>query len=223
MSAQQLEAQSDAERLDVENTIGQLRKRLSPGQLVDEILAYTKDGGGEFLSNLGRQATNNPLPVSLIGAGLAWFLFFHGGPTPPTKASSSTSHAGAQPKEESGQDAISVVQDGIATASESVSSGIDKITGGVSSASGELAANTMGFLKDQPFILLGSGLALGAALGASLPTTDVEESIMGEASAGIKSQVKDTASEQFEKAKSAGEHLYSDLANDTKNEIGSHS
>src|SRR5947209_600677 len=74
MNAQQLEAQSELQRREIENTIGELRRRLSPGQLVDELLAYTKDGGGQFLSNLGRQATANPLPVTLMGAGLTWLL-----------------------------------------------------------------------------------------------------------------------------------------------------
>src|SRR3954464_3549442 len=78
MNSQQLEAQSESQRNAVEDTMGELRRRLSPGQLIDELLAYTKDGGGEFLSNLGRQATANPLPVTLIGAGLGWFLFSKG-------------------------------------------------------------------------------------------------------------------------------------------------
>ena len=74
MSSEQLERQTEQSRADVEHTIDELRARLTPGQLVDEILSYTRDGGREFTSNLGRQVTSNPLPVVLIGAGLAWFL-----------------------------------------------------------------------------------------------------------------------------------------------------
>src|SRR5688572_23392429 len=74
MSSEQLERQTEQSRADVEQTIDELRARLTPGQLVDEILSYTRDGGWEFTSNLGRQVTTNPLPVVLIGAGLAWFL-----------------------------------------------------------------------------------------------------------------------------------------------------
>jgi len=92
MNTQQLEEKSDSERLEMEQTIVELRTRLSPGQLIDELLAYTKDGGGEFLSNLGRQATANPLPVTLIGAGLSWFLFSKG-QSQSTGAQSSTGSA----------------------------------------------------------------------------------------------------------------------------------
>lgn len=75
MSSEQLERQTEQNRAEVELTIDELRARLSPGQIVDEVLSYWKDGGSQFATNLGRQVTNNPLPVALIGGGLAWFLF----------------------------------------------------------------------------------------------------------------------------------------------------
>ena len=74
MSSEQLERQTEQSRADVEHTIDELRARLTPGQLIDEILSYTRDGGRQFTSNLGHQVTSNPMPVLLIGAGLAWFL-----------------------------------------------------------------------------------------------------------------------------------------------------
>ena len=78
MSSEQLERQTEQNRAEVELTIDELRARLSPGQIVDEVLSYWKDGGSQFATNLGRQVTNNPLPVALIGGGLAWFLFGQG-------------------------------------------------------------------------------------------------------------------------------------------------
>jgi hypothetical protein len=75
MSSEQLEKQSERSRAEVEQTLQELKARLTPGQLVDEVLCYAKDGGTHFMSNLGKQAAANPLPVTLIGAGLAWLLF----------------------------------------------------------------------------------------------------------------------------------------------------
>jgi hypothetical protein len=75
MSSEQLERQSERSRAEVEQTLRELKARLTPGQLVDEVLCYAKDGGAHFMSNLGKQAAANPLPVTLIGAGLAWLLF----------------------------------------------------------------------------------------------------------------------------------------------------
>src|SRR3712207_4196357 len=58
-------------RLDA--TIDALQQKLSPGQMVDQAVTYFKEGGGvEFTHNLGRTVRDNPLPVLLIGAGIAW-------------------------------------------------------------------------------------------------------------------------------------------------------
>jgi gas vesicle protein len=70
----QLEREVESQRRRVEQTIGELQDRLSPGQLVDQALSYTKHGGGQFAGNLGRTVTANPLPVTLLGVGLAWLM-----------------------------------------------------------------------------------------------------------------------------------------------------
>lgn len=74
-----LEAEVEAQRNRVENAVGEIQQRLSPGQLVDEVLSYTKSGSGEFVANLGRSVTNNPLPVALLGVSLFWLMARPGG------------------------------------------------------------------------------------------------------------------------------------------------
>ncbi|MDB5562845.1 MAG: nutrient deprivation-induced protein [Hyphomicrobiales bacterium] len=78
-SSTELEAEVEAQRNRVENTVGEIQQRLSPGQLVDELLSYTKSGGGEFAANLGRSMQNNPLPVALLGVSLFWLMARPGG------------------------------------------------------------------------------------------------------------------------------------------------
>lgn len=73
-SAAELQREIELQRTRVEDTIDQIQQKLSPGQLVDEMLAYTKGGGGEFLSSLQRNVTANPLPVALLGVSLAWLM-----------------------------------------------------------------------------------------------------------------------------------------------------
>ena len=73
-SSAELEREVNAQRDRVEARIGEIKDRLSPGQLIDEVLSYTKDGGGKFASNLGQQITANPLPAALVGVGLAWLI-----------------------------------------------------------------------------------------------------------------------------------------------------
>jgi len=56
--------------------------------MVDELLAYTKGGGGEFISSLQRNVTANPLPVALLGVSLAWLMA-----KPAGASTASSSHA----------------------------------------------------------------------------------------------------------------------------------
>jgi hypothetical protein len=73
-SAAELEREVAEQRSRVESRIGEIKDRLSPGQLLDEALSYTKHGGAHFASNLGSQISANPLPAALVGVGLAWLI-----------------------------------------------------------------------------------------------------------------------------------------------------
>jgi ElaB/YqjD/DUF883 family membrane-anchored ribosome-binding protein len=78
-SSAQLEREAEQTRSQLAQTLDELRERITPGQLVDQAVDYAKDsGGGLFVRNLGRQATDNPLPVALIGAGVAWLMLSNG-------------------------------------------------------------------------------------------------------------------------------------------------
>jgi ElaB/YqjD/DUF883 family membrane-anchored ribosome-binding protein len=70
----QLEREVEAQRQRVESRIGEIKDRLSPGQLVDELLSYSKEGGQHFAANLGQTVSNNPLPAALLGISLVWLM-----------------------------------------------------------------------------------------------------------------------------------------------------
>jgi ElaB/YqjD/DUF883 family membrane-anchored ribosome-binding protein len=70
-----IQREIDQDRQRIGNRIDAIQERMSPGQLVDEVLTYAKgSGGGEYVSNLGQALKNNPLPVALIGVSLAWLM-----------------------------------------------------------------------------------------------------------------------------------------------------
>jgi ElaB/YqjD/DUF883 family membrane-anchored ribosome-binding protein len=70
----ELEREVEAQRLKVESRIDEIRERLSPGQIVDELLSYTKNGGQNFAANLGQTVSNNPMPAALLGVSLIWLM-----------------------------------------------------------------------------------------------------------------------------------------------------
>ncbi|MGH7060927.1 MAG: DUF3618 domain-containing protein, partial [Stellaceae bacterium] len=70
---EELEAEADRTRARMAALLDELRRRVSPGQVIDQAIEYTTQGPpAAFLRNLGREIRDNPLPLALIVAGLAW-------------------------------------------------------------------------------------------------------------------------------------------------------
>jgi hypothetical protein len=61
------------------------------------------------------------------------------------------------------------------------------------------------FCREQPMIIAGLGLAMGAMVGALLPSSETEDQLMGQASDRAKERAKNVAAEQYESAKKVGE------------------
>jgi hypothetical protein len=73
--SEQLEREAEDARNNLAADLDELRHRMTPGQIVDEVADYARDTPvGEFARNLLRELRENPLPLLLIGAGIAWSL-----------------------------------------------------------------------------------------------------------------------------------------------------
>jgi len=74
-----LAREAEERRSHLDTTLDQLKDRFSPGQIVDEVAGYLRNGqGAEMVGNLNRQVRDNPLALGLIGAGAAWLLLGQG-------------------------------------------------------------------------------------------------------------------------------------------------
>jgi hypothetical protein len=72
---EQLERDTERTRLELANTIEELRDRLTPGGVLDEVLDYAGDGDvGDYLRSFKRQIIDNPVPLGLMGASMAWLV-----------------------------------------------------------------------------------------------------------------------------------------------------
>jgi hypothetical protein len=68
-------AEIERTRSDMDATLNAIENRLTPGQLVDQGIDYLRNSGAnEFVANLGGSVKHNPLPVALVGIGLAWLM-----------------------------------------------------------------------------------------------------------------------------------------------------
>src|SRR5512138_3900490 len=74
--SEQLEREAEIARTNLAADLAELRHRMTPGQIVDEVTDYARDTPvAEFARNLVRDLRENPLPLLLIGAGIAWSIF----------------------------------------------------------------------------------------------------------------------------------------------------
>jgi hypothetical protein len=77
-SSEEIEREVEATRGDLDRTVEALKEKMTPGQLVDEVMDAMGGPVQEMAANLGAQVRANPLPLALIGAGVAWLIFGRG-------------------------------------------------------------------------------------------------------------------------------------------------
>jgi hypothetical protein len=85
-SVDELRRQSERSRNAFTSTVGELREkvsstaddlktRLSPSNIKEEVKDYVREGSGQFFHSIERKARENPLQAVAIGAGLAYPLW----------------------------------------------------------------------------------------------------------------------------------------------------
>jgi Protein of unknown function (DUF3618) len=72
---EKIERDLSGTRARLDATIDALRQKLSPGEMVDRAISSAKEtGGSAFGRNLVSTVRANPVPVALVGIGLAWLM-----------------------------------------------------------------------------------------------------------------------------------------------------
>jgi hypothetical protein len=75
-SSDQLAKRSEEHRANIAKLVDELRDHVTPGEIVNQIIG--PDAGATLLRLAGeqirRQVRRNPVPIAIIGAGVAWLL-----------------------------------------------------------------------------------------------------------------------------------------------------
>ncbi|HEX5476913.1 MAG TPA: DUF3618 domain-containing protein [Burkholderiales bacterium] len=211
----------DRTRSDMDRTLHDIENRLTAGQLVDQGLDYLRRSGGrEFAANLSGSVKNNPLPVTLVGIGLAWLMAADKGPV--QRGSTGSSYEGMSAR---AGDGAHRAKETLGSAKQHLGEGMQSAREGMQSArerAGQLAQSTrdtasqisdrtrhqvdraregIGYLvREQPLALGAIGIALGAVLAAAAPRTHKEDELMGEASDRLTDRAKEAGREKLEQA-----------------------
>ncbi|WP_024507089.1 DUF3618 domain-containing protein [Bradyrhizobium sp. ARR65] len=320
---EQLERETEQARNQIADTLEELRTSMTPRQVFNQLADRVGDAGGAaFVSNLKRQTINNPVPVALIGAGLAWLML--GGrrsealgrslagdaaqrlgeaasaagdavrgaadATAQTasrkgaewrdaasqkraewseaasqKSGELSDAAGGKGAEWSDQaagladdarrragsaadrarqsaaeaaDAVEQMAGSVTeSAQRSASAGYEALSDGARRTAATVSGSTRAagqrtlqagnafadFCRDEPLVLAGLGLAIGAAIGALLPQTETEDRLMGERSDKLKERAQGVVSEQYEAAKKVGDKALDAAGDEAAKQAGEQS
>jgi hypothetical protein len=107
--------------------------------------------------------------------------------------------------------ATSYIQDTAGAAADLSSSTARQMRDGAVKASQDASDFLSDVIRQNPILVGGIGLALGALIASALPRTDAESGVMGEASAGVQKRANEMASRGFDAAKDLATNVVSDV------------
>jgi hypothetical protein len=277
-TTEQLEREAEATRAHISATLDELRARMTPGHVVDQLVDYANDSSaGAFFRNLREQVVAKPMPIALMGAAMAWLALSSRQATGRSsrsldgsasgrigewddQAQSAVSDAGDWASDTASdlQDAASRATSWAAgTAASTYEAAADRAVGArsrlrsgarsvadatsatydaaaeqarraggkIQSAASQVRTNVasssrsaMEFLHEQPLVMVGIGLALGALVGAALPSTDTEDELMGDSSEALKQKTAALAEDKLEQGEAIAEEAWEGAKQEAENQ-----
>jgi|SRR5690348_6245060 len=159
-SSEQLEQEAERNRAQLAETLDEIRSRMSPGQVLDQFVQYSRDSGaGEFARNLGRQVKANPLPLTLMGASIAWLAMANG-----RSSSASWPRTGAGGYKEARDKAANYVG-ATGQAAQQAGESLSSTAEGWSDAMSDTAARASDYMSDKAAQATEYGQRIASAAG----------------------------------------------------------
>lgn len=248
-SAAEAEREVEASRGQLDRTVDALKQKMTPGQLFDEATHAMGGAGQQVLSKFVEQAKENPMPLAVMGLGLAW-LMTSSGKRQQQSGFSRPYEPRALPSDRLGGSVEpgglgEKVHDLKEKASDLLTGAHDKIESGISSVgeSGRAAAQNLGSLASsaadragdysqraqqtfmdlldrEPLLIGALGLAAGVALGASLPATEAEDHLLGRARDRVLEKGKALAHDGLEQAGGVAQAAYGAVKSELQQSAG---
>jgi hypothetical protein len=188
-----------------------------------------------MVGNLGAQVRDNPLALAMIGAGMAWLMMGKGaGPSPSASAEPIAEHDPYATDETGGVveglkaksadlasevgGATSRAKDRLMGAAGHAKHGAQRAADQAAQAGHKLQRTFLDTLEQEPLVVGALGLAVGAAIGASLPSTRLEDRTFGKARDRVVDRAKQAADEGLTMARDAAEAAYQGASEEAENQ-----
>jgi uncharacterized protein DUF3618 len=201
---EKLERTADRIRADLDRTLDALERKLAPSQLLDRSLVYLREHGGDMVNAVGDSVRRNPVPILLTLAGLGWLIVSAVRTREPIDVTIGDEYPGDDDDELSLDDESlddeslddGPLHDEPGTARSRFYDHVDAARAQARRAQYRVVSA----VEERPFLFGGLAVAIGALLGAVIPSTPYEDKVVG--------QVRDRA---VERARQMGERQYQHL------------
>jgi hypothetical protein len=183
---------------------GALRKRadrFSPGSILDELFSRAREvgqGSTEFVGNLGATVRDNPIPLVLLAAGVASLVAAERIGDRERSRKTRGRLEDWDDDEETGNSRLFK-----AKAREAAVELRERVRDTVS----EVREKSTRTLQDEPLILVGLGVAVGALLGAAIPVSDGERRTLGPVRERVIERARDAAREGAERVREGADRV----------------
>jgi len=166
------------------------------------MLLAEKSGLTELAKHLAdERAADGSGGAATPGAGTKPRHAGHGAKAAGSSLAESMKH-GAHDAAEAVGEMGSAAKRGLESAADRIAEAGDRTREQVVKSGNLLRDRADAFMQDQPLVAAAVGLAIGAAIAAVFPATQLEDEVMGETSDAIKETLGEVASEQLETAES---------------------
>lgn len=241
-SSADVEKDVEASRSALDRNVEALRDKMTPGQLLDEAMTTMGGAGQQIASKFIDQAKQNPMPLAVMGLGIAWLVASNRGPgssgsaeprsfadrtsrDPAADGSSGSIGDKVQAMGDMTKGLVDQASDTLATVHDKLGAGSDSVkdaVGGLSDKAGQLTQQaqqgvTQAFQK-EPLLVGVLGFAAGLALGAALPPTEAEDRLLGPSRDRVLEEGKDLAQTGLARGTSAAKASYQGAKSELQSE-----
>jgi ElaB/YqjD/DUF883 family membrane-anchored ribosome-binding protein len=242
-SSEEIEREVEDARGRVDRTVEALKDKMQPKELFDEATRIMGGTSNKVLTTAVDQLRENPIPIALIGLGVAWLAIsqtrrgsssgYPEGyyPTYEGYDEDETLRAKVRAKAEAAKakladtaekakarltDAQTHAGDGIATARGKVSEYAHLAQDKAGEYTRVARQRFDDTLDAEPLVIGAIGLAVGAAIGAALPATPVERRYFGPA----RGKALDAAKSQLGQVKDVAQRAYGQVKEELHRQTG---
>jgi hypothetical protein len=175
--------------------------------------------GSDIMRNLTEAARANPVSTALIGMGVLWLFTGGRGIDTILMPARSARDDDAASAARAGQAPGGTTKDmhetrfGLGSAGSDHPDEIPRMPG---SLFDDIRANVAELFQAQPLALGAVGLAIGAAVGASLPVSETEGAYVGESSQFVKNKASEIIGEQAERTANIGRRVINAVSDEAQ-------